>query len=331
MKPLVVLLDSALVPDSVDCSIEQGILDGACELRQVFVEGEEDIVAAAGNADAVLLWHHVELNRAVLERLHRCRVVVRNGVGFDNVDTQAAGELGIAVCNVPDYGTEEVADHAIALILTLTRKLLPAWAAVRQGEWNWRTAGVVRRTSAQTVGILGLGRIGTATALRAKALGFRVVFFDPYLPSGVEKALGLARVTTLRSLLESIDVLSIHTPLTAETRHMVDAAAIRAMKAGSVIVNTARGPVVEEGALVAALESGHVSGAGLDVVDREPHLSPSLLAHPNCIVTPHSAFYSEESWIEMREKSAGAVLSVLRGQVPANIINQQLLRAGAAA
>jgi len=329
MRPLVALLDSAAVPDSTDCLVEHAILASSCELRQVFVRDSRDILAAGADADAILLWHHVLLTAEHLKHFRRCRVIVRNGVGFDNVDVAAAGELGIPVCNVPDYGTEEVADHALALILALTRRLLPATADVRGGRWNWRASYPVHRTSSLTLGIVGLGRIGTATALRAKAVGFRVGFYDPYLPDGTQKALGVDRCYSLRELLGIADVVSIHTPLNGETRHLFSEEAIGWMKPGAVLVNTARGPVVQESALVAALEDGHLQGAGLDVVEYEPVVAPALLAHPNCIVTPHSAFYSEESWQEMREKSALTVLSVLRGECPRNVVNESHLRASA--
>lgn len=325
MKPVVALLDSADVPDSTECLIEQEILEPECELRQEFVRNAAEAISAGRDADAILLWHHVELPAAVLQAFPRCRVICRNGVGYDNVDVQAAGEVGIPVCNVPDYGTEEVADHAVALVLALTRGLLPAFRDVRAGHWNWRSAKPVRRTSSQTAGIIGLGRIGTAAALRLKALGFRVAFHDPYLVDGAEKALGIVRCRTLDELLEQSDVVSVHTPLTSETRHLIGAQTIARMKPGAMIVNTARGPVAHEPSLVEALRSGRIAGAGLDVVDREPRVDPFLLDHPNCIVTPHSAFYSEESWQEMRRKSAWTVLEVLRGQAARNVINREHL------
>lgn len=319
--PHVVILDSAVVPDSADAVVESEVLRGHCRLSRVCVSSPEEAVWSAADADGILLWHHVELSGPMLQRLDRCRAIVRNGVGFDNVDVDACSALGISVCNVPDYGTEEVADHALALALCLTRRITPAAASVRSGQWDWRSAQPVRRSSTRTFGVLGLGRIGTAVALRAKAFGFRVVFCDPFRPDGVDKALGLRRAPDLPSLLRQSDILSIHTPLTAETRYMISAAALSQLPDGAVVVNTARGPVVDEGALAEALHQGRLAGAGLDVVEQEPSPDPRLLSHPNCIVTPHSAFYSEESLREMREKSARTVLEILQGHPARNLVN----------
>ncbi len=319
--PHVVVLDSAVVPDSADAVVEANVLLGHCRLSRACVSSPEEAAWACADADGILLWHHVELTAPVLQRLDRCRAIVRNGVGFDNVDIDACSALGISVCNVPDYGTEEVADHAIALSLCLSRRVLPAAATVRSGKWDWRSAEPVRRSSTQTFGVLGLGRIGTAVALRARAFGFRVVFYDPYRPDGVDKALGLLRAPDFSSLLCQSDILSIHTPLTAETRHMVSAAALGQLPKGALVVNTARGPIVDERALAEALHQGHLAGAGLDVVEQEPLPDPRLLSHPNCIITPHSAFYSEESLREMREKSARTVLEILHNRPARNLVN----------
>ncbi|MSV27986.1 MAG: C-terminal binding protein [Bryobacterales bacterium] len=320
--PHVAVLDSAVVPDSADAVVEAQVLRGHCRLSRACVSSPEGAVRACADADGILLWHHVDLTAPVLRRLDRCRAIVRNGVGFDNVDIEECAALGIFVCNVPDYGTEEVADHALALALCLSRRVIPAAANVRSGKWDWRSAEPVRRSSTQTFGVLGLGRIGTAVALRARAFGFRVVFYDPHRPDGVDKALGLLRAPDFSSLLCQTDILSIHTPLTAETRHMVSAAALGQLPKGAVVVNTARGPIVDEGALAEALHQGHLAGAGLDVVEQEPSPDPRLLAHLNCIITPHSAFYSEESLREMREKSARTVLEILQHRPARNLVNR---------
>ena len=321
-KPFVVILDSAVVPDAEECELEREILSPHAEIRHLYVKSTEDLVDGCKEADAIILWHHVTLDGPVLRQLKRCRVIVRNGVGFDNVDVRAAAQLGIPVCNVPDYGTEEVADHAMGLALYLVRNLGKSWAEVQKGIWNWASARPIRRSRTQVFGILGCGRIGTATALRAKAFGFQTVFHDPYLPDGIEKALSLERTSSLEDLLACADVLSLHAPLTQETRHLIDATAFSRMKRGAILVNTARGPVVNEADLVVALESGHLYGAGLDVVETEPSPHPRLLSLPNCIVTPHSAFYSEDSWIEMRSKSAKTVLRALQHQPLRNIVNE---------
>ncbi len=320
-RPRVVVLDSALLPDSEDCLLEQELLSSQAEVVQAFVTSEEETVQACRDADAIILWHHVELSKPILEKLRFCRIIVRNGVGYDNVDVNAAAGLGMAVCNVPDYGTEEVADHAMALALCLARRLLPASSEVRQGRWNWRSAIPIRRFREQVFGILGCGRIGTCTALRARAFGFQVTFFDPYLPDGVEKSLGIHRAESLESLLRSVDILSIHVPLTAETRRMIRQETLALLKPGAVLVNTARGPVVDEDALAEALDSGRLAGAGLDVVEDEARPRQPLSDYPQCLVTPHSAFYSEDSWREMRTKSCLTVVDALLGKPLRNVVN----------
>ncbi len=321
MRQIVTILDSALVPDSTECDLEREVLAPYAEVRQLFVDAEAEIVTGCADADAVIVWHHVRLTGAALKQFRKCKAILRNGVGYDNVDAEAAAQFGIPVCNVPDYGTEEVADHSIALALALARRLNPAAASVRAGGWDWRAAQPVLRFSRMVFGIVGCGRIGTAAALRAKALGFRVVFYDPFVPSGFEKALGVERAPSLDELLSAADILSLHVPLTETTRHMIAASALALMKPGALLVNTARGPVVREADLVEALRSGRLAGAGLDVVEQEPSPAPELLGLPNCIVTPHCAFYSEHSWPEMRHKAALAVVDALVGRPLANVVN----------
>lgn len=265
-------------------------------------------------ADVVMIFRSL-IPADLIAKMTRCRMIVRYGVGVDRIDKPACDERQIAVCNTPDYGTFEVADHAIALTLALRRGLVGFHDRLRDnpiGHWRYDTEPTVRRLGVQTFGVLGCGRIGTATALRAKALGFRVTFFDPYLPNGMERALGLDRVKSLEELAKQSDVLSLHVPLTPETEGMIDAHVINALPKGAIVVNTARGPVLNYDALEAALRAGHLSGAGLDVLPVEPPVEP---VHPlfaayrareawqtgRVIITPHSAFYSPQSWQDMRE------------------------------
>ena len=240
--------------------------------------------------------------------------------GLDNVDVRGAAALGIAVANVPDYGTEEVADHAIALALALIRRLRPLMEDVARGLWKWDTAVRCRRLRGQVFGIMGCGRIGTAAALRAKALGFDVRFYDPYVPSGYEKAIGVRREQSLRALIQAADVLSIHTPLTDETRHLIDTPQLREMKPEALIVNTARGAVIRHAAIAEALKEGWIAGAGLDVLENEPEGLELAGQHPNCLITPHSAFYSQESMEELRRLSAVVAREALEGRF-INVVN----------
>jgi phosphoglycerate dehydrogenase-like enzyme len=225
------------------------------------------------------------------------------------------------VCNVPDYGTEEVADHAIALALALYRQLFPLDAEAKRLGWKIEVAPKMRRLRTQTFGVVGLGRIGTATALRAKALGFRVGFHDPYVPRGVHKALGIERFDTLDRLLEEADLVSVHCPLTDETRGLIGEAEIARMKPGAFLVNTARGDIVRKAPVFAALRSGRLGGAGLDVVEGEPLRTPEEAETPNLIVTCHAAFCSPEGMVEMRTTSARIARAAVLGEPVWNRVN----------
>lgn len=320
-RTLVCVVDSVESPLCAEVNLEREVLGDAVDVALVCLRDSADAPPQLWEAGSVIVSHHPRISCQVLQNLRQARVIVRNGVGYDNVDVEAAAKLGIPVCNVPDYGTEEVADHALLLTLALERRLQAAVCEVRAGGWSWQAAVPGRRIRGQKFGVVGCGRIGTATALRAKAFGFHVQFFDPYVTSGYEKALGVGRVATLRELLHSSDVVSFHAPLTAETRGMLGEAEFALMKPGALLINTARGAVVKERALLAALERGQVGGAALDVVEQEPTFRRELLDHPNCIITPHMAFYSGEALREMRETAARIVLRVLEAGLPVNVVN----------
>jgi phosphoglycerate dehydrogenase-like enzyme len=289
--------------------------------------------ADCADADGLMILRQ-RVSAVDLARFTKLRCVVRMGVGYDSIDRKAAADRRIMVCNVPDYGTTEVADHALALALALRRGLL------LHHEWQradppapWRAVfdPLIRRSSVQVFGVVGLGRIGTAVALRAKALGFRVVFFDPYRPNGADLAIGVERAANLEELLARTDTLSIHAPLTPETRGMVGAAALALLPKGAVVVNTARGPIVDIDALGAALKSGHLAGVGLDVVTVEPPVEPvpeliaayrarAPWAEGRLIITPHSAFHTPEAWEDIRTKGAETMRAALLGPRPQNVI-----------
>jgi phosphoglycerate dehydrogenase-like enzyme len=318
----VFIVDSALVPHGEDDSIEREALRGCARVNSVRLHAEEDFACYSDRADAIILWHHLQLGAAMLARLKKTRIIVRNGVGYDNVDIAAAGAAGIAVANVPDYGTEEVADHAIALTLALVRQLKPLMADIAAGNWEWKTALDCWRIRGRVFAVVGCGRIGTATALRAKALGFTVRFYDPYLPSGYDKAIGIRRAATLEELLSAADVVSIHAPLNEDTRHMIAHREFSLIRKSAYLVNTARGPVVSHEALLEALSQGKLAGAGIDVLEHEPRGAEELHKFPNVIVTPHSAFYSQESLVEMRTKSALIVKDALVHGRYSNVVNR---------
>lgn len=271
-------------------------------------------------------------------RFPRLRAIVRMGVGYDRIDRAAAAARGVLVCNVPDYGTMEVADHAIALTLALRRGIILHHEAQRRAPpapWTAIASPLVRRLSVQTFAVVGLGRIGTAAALRAKAFGFRVAFFDPYRPNGTELALGIERERTLDGLLRRADVLSLHAPLTPETRGMIGARELALLPDGAVLVNTARGPIVDLDAVADALRSGRLAGAGLDVMPVEPPVEPvaDLLRayrakedwlEGRLIVTPHSAYHTPQAWDDIRRKAAETMAAALLTDRPQNLITPDM-------
>jgi phosphoglycerate dehydrogenase-like enzyme len=302
-------------------TVERPYLDEVADVKTVWLDYNAPFPDLVWDASAIILWHGPLVNEAVISRLKNCRAIIRNGVGFDTVDIAAASKAGIPVCNVPDYGTEEVADHAIALTLALYRQLFPLDAEAKQLGWKIEVAPKMRRLRTQTFGIIGLGRIGTATALRAKAFGFRVVFYDPYVPSGTHKAVGIERVTSLDELLQIADTVSIHCPLTRETRGLIGEPQIARMKPGAFLVNTARGDIVEKSPVFAALHRKHLAGAGLDVVENEPLRTMAEASTPNLIVTCHAAFCSPEGMVEMRSTSAKIARAAVTGQAVWNRVN----------
>jgi phosphoglycerate dehydrogenase-like enzyme len=269
---MLVLLPDAQYED--DALIEREVLGAGAEVAVHRERRAERIPDGRWRAaDALIVYHEVPIDRAVVDRLERCRIVVRAGVGYDQIDIAACGARGIPVCNVPDYGTTEVADHAIALMLGLARGLVSyqeRLLADPHGGWHWSGAPLIRRLRGARFCIVGLGRIGTATARRARALDMEVLFHDPYLPDGADLALGFRRTASLDALLGEADVLSLHCPLTEETRDLLDAAAFAALKPGALLINTARGGLIDLSALASALRDGKVGGAGLDVLPQEP-------------------------------------------------------------
>ncbi len=270
----------------------------------------------------------------VLARFPKLRAVVRMGVGYDRVDRAWCAANNVLVCNVPDYGTMEVADHAMALVLALRRGILlhhETQARPDPLEWIPVRSPLLRRNSAQTFGIVGLGRIATAVALRAKAFGFDVVFYDTLKPNGSDLAIGVRRAKSLDELLAQSDVLSLHTPQTPDTINMIGARELALLPKNAVVVNTARGRIIDIDALEGALRSGHIAGAGLDVVPVEPPVEPlpSLLRayrareawlEGRLIITPHSAFYTPEAWDDIRRKSAETMAAAL-SNAPQNVID----------
>ena len=317
-----VVIDWSVQPvGDPELSVERSVIGDAAELTYQLCEGGAGISGPMVDADALIVWHNIPLAEEAMSRLQRCRTIIRNGVGYDTVDLVAAKRRGITVCNVPDYGTEEVADHAIALTLALCRQLFPLDQEAKRLGWNIRVESKLRRLRELTFGVVGLGRIGTAAALRAKALGFLTLFYDPHIPNGIDKAVGLTRVRHLDDLLKQVDVLSLHCPLSDETRHLITARELALMKPTSFVVNTARGAIIKKSDILEALRAGRLAGAGLDVVEDEPLRTQEEAQTPNLIVTCHAAFCSVEGKQEMRSTSARIARAAVLGQPLENVVN----------
>jgi phosphoglycerate dehydrogenase-like enzyme len=310
--PLVVITD--FLDES---SVESPVLENLAHIRLARAWNEAELAPQIAQARVLIVYHdlpHVGITS--FNAAPHCRAVVRAGVGYNNIDRAAAAERGIIVCNVPDYGTEDVADHALALMLAVARQMIPCHEAIRLGRWNYHDAIAAPRLRGKQLGIVGCGRIGTAMALRARALGMNITFFDPYAVPGYEKAIGARRFESLPELLQTSDVVSLHCWLDDHTHHLIDNHALGLMKPGAILVNTARGPIVDQKALLAALDSGKLLGAGIDVVEVEPLDDDALRAHPRVVLTPHSAFYTREGFIELRRKTAEEARRILTGHPP---------------
>lgn len=287
-------------------------------------ETEEDVLAQAQDAEILLVsWKSIVTPR-VMDGLPKCRLIVRWGVGYDMIDAAAATARGIAVANCPTYATEEVAEETIAFLLNGARRVMWFHERMRAGQWPNALAHPIRRVRGQTLGIVGLGRIGSAVAWRARGLGLRVIAYDKYVADDVIRGKGVEPRTFEQVLAES-DFVSVHVPLTAETRRLIDAAAFARMKPGVFFINTSRGPVVDEAALVEALGSGRIAGAGLDVFEREP-LPPDapIRQAEYAILLPHKAAYSQESWHALRLEVCDTVAQWIRDGWASAVVNPEV-------
>ncbi|XP_041985154.1 C-terminal-binding protein isoform X2 [Aricia agestis] len=331
-RPLVALLDGR------DCTVEMPILKDVATVAFCDAQSTSEIHEKVLNeAVGALMWHTIILTKEDLEKFKALRIIVRIGSGVDNIDVKAAGELGIAVCNVPGYGVEEVADTTMCLILNLYRRTYWLANMVREGkkftgpEQVREAAAGCARIRGDTLGIVGLGRIGSAVALRAKAFGFNVIFYDPYLPDGIEKSLGLTRVYTLQDLLFQSDCVSLHCSLNEHNHHLINEFTIKQMRPGAFLVNTARGGLVDDEGLAAALKQGRIRAAALDVHENEPF--NVFQDAPNVLCTPHAAFYSDASAQELREMAASEIRRAIVGRIPdglRNCVNKDYFLAGTA-
>ncbi len=319
------------INDSLE--VEREVLDGVATVEAIDASGEQQLIGKIESADAIMMYHNLSLSASSIDRLTSCKLIVRCGVGFDNVDHALARQLGIPVANVPDYGTEEVADSAIGMALALSRgiHLYNTRMKAHPDPWMYHVASPLYRQRNRVFGIVGLGRIGIATARRAQAMGMDVRFYDPLKPDGYDKAVGVRRAETLEELMREAFILSLHCPLNEQTRQMINQESLSWMSNGSYLVNTSRGDVVDTSAIPEALRSGRLAGAAIDVLAVEPpSLDDPLVqawrdvdhpAHERLIINPHAAFYCEEGLIEMRQKGAQACRRALTGQSLRNVIN----------
>jgi len=283
-------------------------------------------------AEVLLVWHQ-KIDSNYLDQFPKLKGIVRYGVGFDAIDLDAVNSRGVVFCNTPDYGTDEVSDTAIGMIMSITRGIVRYDYFCRnykRNSWQENTITDLRRSSQLTIGVIGAGRIGGSIIRKAKSIGFVVVFFDPYKDRGYEKMLGVDRVDTLNGLLKISDVVSVNTPLTNETRGLVGKSFISKMKHGASFINTARGEImVDVDDFIEPIKSGKISGLALDVLPKEPPENKGLISawknreewlDGKVIINPHTSYYTQESYEEMRRKAASNAKIILDGETPYNIV-----------
>lgn len=307
--------------DFPDADIERSVFD---DIDATVVVGhatsEDELVELAAGADALIV-QYAQVSERVFEELEDLVVVSRYGIGVDNVDIDAATDRGVAVTNVPSYCEEEVATHTLTLLLSVVRKTPQYTEAIKDGTWDWKIAAPIRPLVGNTMGFVAYGKIPRTVAELAAGFDFEYLVYDPYVDEEDIADEPVEKVT-FEALLERSDVVSIHAPLVEETRHLFDADAFEQMRDDAVVVNTARGPIIDEDALYDALTNGEIAGAGLDVMADEPVTSSPLFDLDSVVVTPHVAWYSERSMSELRRKAAENVLALLCGGDPHGQVNE---------
>ncbi len=312
MKPTVVI---AYAPFG-DYQIEQEILQQlGGEILYFSGTNTPEAQAAMQMADAVMVTVQ-PVQADLIGKLERCRIICRVGTGLDAIDLDFAAQRGIWVTYVPDYSIDEVSTHAISLLLAQARGIPQLVASTRAGQWSNTVGGTVYRLKGQTLGLLGCGRIGQAVAAKGLGLGLRVIAHDPFMDDQAIRATGVEPVD-FDTLLATSDFISLHTPLTAANRHIINATSLGKMKSTAYLVNTARGPLIDEDALLQAVRAGQIAGAALDVLTVEPPSPDNPLLHePKIFVTPHTAWYSEAAKVDVRVRGAEEVVRVLNGEPP---------------
>ncbi len=315
-----VLMTDCIFPDQ---DIEREILSEIdAELVVATSTDVETLIREGKDCDAIITVY-AEVGEEFINALEKCKLIIKTGIGVNNIDVNAATKKGIMVANVPDYCISEVADHAMALFLCGIRKVEIMDRGVKSGVWNFNSAKPIPRLAGKVFGLFGFGNIAQCVAQRAKAFDMEVVAYDPYIPEEIFRKAGVKRIGELDTLFRTSDFLSLHVPLNPETRHVVNLDSIGKMKRTAYIVNTSRGPLIKEDDLLVALKKGLLAGAALDVLENEPpEAGNELLSLPNILITPHAAFYSEGSSTELREKSTQDVVRTLTEGAPKNWLNK---------
>lgn len=311
--------------DNIDA--ERRIIgEAGFELKDYQVKDPEGLIPLVKDADAIVT-QYSDVSRRVIEQLDHCKMIIKYGIGVNNIDTEAATERGIYVCNVPDYGVEEVSDHAVTMMLALGKKMKILEKAFREGDWGYSSTMPLYRLCDCTLGLVGFGRIPQLVAKKMGGIGLRILAYDPFIDQEKAAALGVTP-TDLDTILRESDFISVHVPLNESTRHLIGEEGFRKMKKTAFVVNTARGGVIDEKALVEALLAGQIAGAGVDVYEEEPVKPDNPLLHmDNVIATPHCAWYSETAITALQRKVAEEVVNVLKGNEPFHCVNRELLRA----
>ena len=293
--------------------IDTEIIKGQCKT-------EEELIRLAKDADGIIC-QYAPFTAKVINSLEKCHIISRYGVGVDNIDIKAATEKGILVAYVPDYCIEEVSNHAIAMIMNFARQISLFDCSTRNRNWDVMISKPIFRLSEQTIGILGLGRIGSAVAKKLKNFYVKILAYDPYVKNVIEGV----RIVDFQEFIEKSDYISIHTPLNEETKQIFNQKIFKQMKKSAYLINTARGGIVDQEALFEALNNKEIKGAALDVLENEPPDWSEIPQLENFILTPHAAFYSESSFEELKKRTAQAVVDVLQGKVSSNLFNPEVL------
>lgn len=293
------------------------------ELKTAQCRTEEEVIAACKDADG-LLNQYAPITKKVIEQLEKCKVIARYGVGVNTIDVDAATEKGIIVSNVTDYCIDEVSDHAFALLMSVARKVVQLNKSVKEGVWDFNVGVPIYRIRGKVLGLVGFGQIPQALATKAQAFGLKVLAYDPFVPKEVANQLNI-QLVSLDELCKEADFISVHAPLNEHTKGMLSTAQFNLMKKETFIINTARGPVIDENALIKALQEGKIAGAALDVTEEEPiSKNNPLLKMENVVLNPHVAWYSEEAQEELKRKTAQNVVDVLSGFYPKYVVNNSL-------